>query len=151
LRPFSIKISKCLSITYSPRHRYDFDSGNLKLFNNEGNEINLPTNNDFLRVWPAFGKYGGGIEVLVKLNESEITPSSENILLNGGEFDRFHRDAILVLADQILESINKGVVAIFEIGEEGIGLSKNGLPVYRWKKMQTTLQFRLGLKKLRME
>ena len=141
----AVLASQCLSLTYSPRHRYDFDSKDFKLFDNEGNEIYSHNPNDFLRVWPAFGKYGGGIEVLVELNNNEITPSSDNILLDGGGFDRFHQDAILPLTDQILKLINDEVMAIFEIGEGGNGLVKGGLPVFKWKKNADNFTISVGI------
>lgn len=137
--------SQYLSLTYLPRHRYDFDSSNNKLLDNEGNEITTQNPNDFLRVWPAFGKYGGGIEVLVELNNSKITPLSDNILLDGGSFDRFHQDAILPMTKQILMSIVDGTREIFE-NETGIGSVRSGLPIFKWQLNQDNFTISVGYK-----
>ncbi len=137
--------SQYLSLTYLPRHRYDFDSNNYKLLDNEGNEIITQNPNDFLRVWPAFGKYGGGIEVLVELKNSAITPLSDNILLDGGSFDRFHQDAILPMTKQILISIFDGTRVIFE-NETGIGSVRNGLPIFKWQRNQDNFTISVGYK-----
>ena len=138
-------VSQYLSLTYLPRHRYGFDSNNFKLFNNEGNEITSQNPNDFLRVWPAFGKYGGGIEVLVELNNSEITPLSDNILLDGGAFDRFHQDAILPMTMQILESIADGTRVIFE-NETGVGFVRSGSPIFKWQRNEDNFTISVGFK-----
>ena len=140
-----IFVSQYLSLTYLPRHRYGFDSKGFKLFNNEGEEITSQNPNDFLRAWPAFGKYGGGIEVLVELNNSKITPLSDNILLDGGALDRFHQDAVLPMTKHILESISNGTRALFE-GETGIGLVKEGLPVFKWQRNEDNFTISVGIK-----
>ena len=137
--------SQYLSLTYLPKHRYDFDSNGFNLFDNEGNEITSQNPNDFLRVWPAFGKYGGGIEVLVGLNDSEITPSSDNILLDGGAFDRFHQDAVLPMTMQILESISNRTRAIFE-NETGLGLVREGSPVFKWQINEDNFTISVGIR-----
>jgi hypothetical protein len=138
-------VSQYLSLTYLPRHRYGFDSNSFKLLDNEGNEITSQNPYDFLRVWPAFGKYGGGIEVLIELNDSEITPLSDNILLDGGAIDRFHRDAILPLTMQILESISNGTRTIFE-DANGIGLVREGLPIFKWQRNEDNFTISVGIK-----
>ena len=137
--------SQYLSLTYLPRHRYDFDSNDFNLFDNEGNKITSQNSNDFSRVWPAFGKYGGGIEVLVELNDSEITLSSDDILLDGGAFDRFHRDAILPMTRQILESIYNETSDIFEI-ETGFGFIRNGSPILKWQRNEENFTISVGFK-----
>ena len=137
--------SQYLSLTYLPKHRYDFDSNGFNLFDNEGNEITSQNPNDFLRVWPAFGKYGGGIEVLVELKKSKITLLSDNILLDGGAFDRFHQDAILPMTMQILESIAVGTRDIFE-NETRIGSVRSGLPIFKWQRNQDNFTISVGYK-----
>jgi hypothetical protein len=141
----AVLASQYLSLTYLPRHRYDFDSKNFKLFDNEGNVINSHNPDAFLRTWPAFGKYGGGIEVLVELDDFVVTPSSDDILLDGGEFDRFHQDSILPMTKQILQLIANRAIDIFK-SETGVGLVKNGSPVFKWQKNQENFTISVGIK-----
>ena len=98
-----------------------------------------------MRVWPAFGKFGGGTEVLVELNDSEITSLSDDILLDGGAFDRFHQDAVLPMTMQILESISNGTRAIFE-NETGLGLVRDGSPVFKWQRNEDNFTISVGIK-----
>lgn len=137
--------SQQLSLTYLPRHRYLFESNALQLFNNEGKKIKPQDSEDFLRVWPAFGKYGGGFEVLVETKNSEITPMSDNILIDGGLVDRFHQDAVLPMTEKILQLIYSQVNNIFH-QEIGTGLVKEGLPVFKWRMDQNNFTISVGIK-----
>lgn len=137
--------SQYLSLTYLPRHIYGFNSNNYQLTDNEGNVITSENPSKFSRAWPAFGKYGGGMEILIETGNSEITGLSHDTFLDGGTFDRFHQDAILPLTKQILESIAKGTRSIFE-NETGVGLVKSGSPVFKWGKNKDNFTISIGIK-----
>jgi hypothetical protein len=139
--------SNYLSLTYNPRHRYGFDSGAFTLTDNEGNLIDNRLNTSYTRSWPAFGKHGGGIELMLESNKNEASVSLiDNFYLDGGSFDLFHQDAILPLTLSSIKLVAEKTTRIFENTiENSIGSVKEGSMVFKWEKNKRQFTISVGI------
>src|SRR4029077_10200199 len=62
----SITASGYLAMTYFPKFRNDFEiDSSIQLYNNQRDQINESSLASSPRVWPAFGRLGGGHETII--------------------------------------------------------------------------------------
>lgn len=142
--------SNYLSLTYKPRHRYSFDSDVFALTDNEGNSVDDRLNRNYTRSWPAFGKHGGGVELIMESNENEVSiPLTDDLYLDGGSFDQFHQDAILPFNLSAMKTVAETTAMIFETSLEGrIGYVKEGSIAFKWKHGERQFTISVGIKEM---
>jgi hypothetical protein len=97
------------SLSYCPRFLYELGNGQI-LQNPSYNFVNIYGHpKSASRVWPAFGKHGGGCEII--LTNGCLQCGSSERFDEGGASDEFHLDSML--SDILAVAVNGFIMEIF--------------------------------------